>query len=58
MVKCKLPLNNISDTFTATAKKAIKNLLDICILSELLRRIIGDLSDREKVLVELDIIEI
>lgn len=80
--------------YTSTAKKAIKNLRDICSLPELndiyepevidllerpqlaesekilatpllikelpepLRRIIGDLSDREKVLVGLNIREI
>ncbi|HHF7344453.1 TPA: circadian clock KaiB family protein [Legionella feeleii] len=92
MVKYKLKLYIIG--YTSTAKKAIKNLHDICALPELkgmyeaevinlleqpqlaesekiiatpllikdlpepIRRIIGDLSDREKVLVGLNISEI
>lgn len=92
MAKYKLKLYIIG--YTSMAKKAIKNLQDICALPELqgiyeaevvdllknpqlaesekiiatpvlikelpepLRRIIGDLSDREKVLVGLNISEI
>ena len=92
MAKYKLKLYIIG--YTSTAKKAIKNLHEICALPELnsmyepevvdllkqpqlaesekilatplliknlpepLRRIIGDLSDREKVLVGLNISEI
>ncbi|KTD58116.1 KaiB-like protein 2 [Legionella sainthelensi] len=92
MAKFKLKLYIIG--YTSTAKKAIKNLHEICALPELqgmyeaevinllehpqlaesekiiatpvlikdlpepIRRIIGDLSDREKVLVGLNISEI
>ncbi|QMT59075.1 circadian clock KaiB family protein [Legionella sp. PC997] len=92
MAKYKLKLYIIG--YTSTAKKAVKNLQEICALPELkgryeaevinllehpqlaesekiiatpllikdlpepIRRIIGDLSDREKVLVGLNISEI